>query len=230
MSAERRRTGILGGTFDPVHLGHLASATDVAATFHLDRVLLVLSARPPHKDESAPAPAALRWRMLELAVAEHGDRGVPLEPCDVELRREAPSWTVDTLRELRDANPGDEFFLIVGIDAYDEIDTWSRPGQILELANVIVTSRPGRELPEGGPVPPFAGRSDARYDPDIGAWVHKSGHTLRGHRIRGLDVSATEIRRRLRAGLPVENLTGDSVARFLAEHRLYADAHGASRP
>lgn len=232
MCAERRRTGVLGGTFDPVHLGHLASAADVAKAFALDRVLLVLSARPPHKGGEAAAPAALRWRMLELAVAERREAGagVLLEPCDLELRRDAPSWTVDTLRELQALHPDDELFFVLGIDAWLEVDTWSRPGELLALANVIVTTRPGLEFPPGAPEPPFAARGDARYDPDLGAHVHKSGHTLRGHRIRGLEISATDIRRRVKAGLPIDALTGPAVARFIAEQRLYADAPGAPRP
>lgn len=232
MCADRRRLGVLGGTFDPVHRGHLASAVDVAAAFGLDRVLLVLSARPPHKQEAGAAGAADRWAMLNLAVDEHRREGGPgvLEPCDIELRREAPSWTVDTLRELSAAHPGDEIFLVLGIDAYRDIDTWSRPGEILELASVIVTTRPGAEFPAGAPEPPFAARTDARYDPSIGAYVHKSGHTLRGHAIRGLEISATDIRRRVRDGLPVEEMTGPAVARYIAEHRLYAAAPGAPRP
>lgn len=231
MCAEPTRVGVLGGTFDPVHLGHLASAADVAAAFRLDRVLLVLAARPPHKDAGGTAPAELRWEMLRLAVAEHRRRsGLDLlEPSDVELRRTAPSWTVDTLRELARTHPAAELFFIVGIDAYDEVDTWSRPEQLLELANVIVTSRPGRDFPSGPPQPPFAARGGARYDPAIGAYVHTSGHTLRGHRIRGIDVSATDVRRRVSQGLPIAEFTGDAVARFIAEHRLYATAHGAPR-
>ncbi len=242
MCAEARRIGVLGGTFDPVHLGHLASALEVAAKFDLDRVLLVLSARPPHKHGVAAAPADLRWRMLTLALddVERGrarlslpgaDGATPaarLEPCDVELRRSGPSWTVDTLRELAAAHPSAELFLILGIDAYEDVDTWSRPAELLELANLVVTTRPGRPFPHDAPAPPVAARGDARYDPGIGAWVHSSGHTVRGFRIRGLDISATDIRRRVADGLPVSHLTGPSVARLIHEHRLYADPSPAS--
>lgn len=232
MCADRRRLGVLGGTFDPVHLGHLASAVDVALAFHLSRVLLVLSARPPHKREAGDAPAEQRWEMLQLAVAEHrlGGSADLLEPCDIELRRQTPSWTVDTLRELGATHPRDEIVLILGIDAYEEIDTWSRPGEILELASVVVTTRPGREFPAGSPLPPFAARDDARYDPAIGAHVHKNGHTLRGHAIRGLEISATDIRRCIRDGLPIDAMTGPAVARYIAEHRLYGPSPGAPRP
>ena len=235
MCAEARRIGILGGTFDPVHLGHLASAREIGAAYSLERVLLVLSARPPHKQTDEAAPAELRWQMLTLAVAAACGKasdpaaGGPsrdaasctLEPCDIELRRSGPSWTVDTLHDLGRIYPGAHLFLILGIDAYEEIDTWSRPGEILSLASVIVTTRPGRDFPQGAPLPPVAARKDARYDPAIGVYVHTSGHTLSAHRIRGIEVSATDIRRRVRSGLPIAHLTGDAVAGFITEHRLY---------
>jgi len=237
MCADRPRLGVLGGTFDPVHLGHLASAREVAAAFALDRVLLVLSARPPHKSVEDAAPAELRWQMLKLAVETSAalPASVPLEASDIEIRRNGPSFTVDTLRELAEKHPGAELFLILGIDAYTEIDTWHRPGEILELASIIVTSRPGRDKAgdfAGGapPLPPVAARARARYDPAIGAHVHTSGHTIRGHRIRGIEVSATDIRRRVRSGLPVESLTGEAVARFITEHHLYRDAGASGEP
>lgn len=231
MCAEPMRIGILGGTFDPVHLGHIASAREVAEAFSLDRVLLVLAARPPHKTADEAAPASLRWRMLELAVDGAGSlpAGATLEACDIELHRSGPSWTVDTLRDLAQMFAGAQLFLILGADAYEEIDTWSRPEEIPRLANIIVTTRPGRGNDAHDPKPPVAARGDARYDPAIGVHVHTSGHTIRGHRIRGIEVSATDIRRRVRAGLPFEHLTGDAVAHFIKEHRLYGSG-GAAAP
>ena len=242
MCAEPARIGVLGGTFDPVHLGHLASAREIAEAFSLDRVLLVLASRPPHKRGEDAAPPELRWQMLQLAVEEDArkQKELPttgrgrarrvLEACDIELRRNGPSWTVDTLRELRELYPDGELFLILGIDAYEEIDTWSRHGELLALANLIVTTRPGRDFPQGPLLPPVAARTDARYDPDIGVYVHSTGHTVTSHRIRGIEVSATDIRRRAGSGLPIQSLTGDSVARFIDEHRLYGAGNGAAVP
>jgi nicotinate-nucleotide adenylyltransferase len=244
------RLGILGGTFDPVHLGHIASATEIARAFSLERVLLVLSARPPHKAAEQAAPAADRWRMLELAAAAANatTSDVVLEPCDIEMRRDAPSWTVDTLAEIAREHPCAELFLILGADAYAEIDTWSRPAEIPALANIVVTTRPGwqdagqdvaieqAEDPASGvhaqasaPLPPVAARADARYDPVIGVYVHTSGHGIHGHRIRGIEASSSAIRSRVRLGLPVEHLTGQAVARYIREHRLYA-AGGTDAP
>lgn len=227
MCADRIRLGVLGGTFDPVHLGHIASATEIAEAFSLTRVLLVLSSRPPHKPTGDAAPAADRWRMLGLAAAsaEADHAGVVLEPCDIEMRRDGPSWTVDTLAEIAGRQNHAELFLILGADAYADIDTWSRPGEIPGLANIIVTTRPGWQGVHARgscPLPPVAARADARYDSNIGGYVHTSGHTIVGHRIRGIEVSSSEIRSRVRAELPIEHLTGVAVARYIHEHRLYA--------
>jgi len=220
MCAERRRLGVLGGTFDPVHLGHLASAREVAAAFELERVLMVVSARPPHKGGSGAAPAADRLEMLRLAVA--GD--TLLDPCGIELRREGPSYTVDTLQELAATHADADLFLIVGIDAWREVDTWSRPEALAEFASVVVTSRPGCDEGPPAPLPPVAARDLARYDPRIGFHVHNSGHAYYGHRLRGIDASATDIRRRVRDGLPIDHLTGPAVARYIREHGLYRES------
>jgi nicotinate-nucleotide adenylyltransferase len=219
MCAERPRLGVLGGTFDPVHLGHLASAREVAAAFELERVLMVVSARPPHKGGAGAAPARDRLEMLRLAIGND----TLLEPCDIELRREGPSYTVDTLREIAAANPDGDLFLIVGIDAWREIDTWRHPEALAEFASVIVTSRPGCDEAPAAPLPPVAARELARYDPRIGLHVHNSGHAYHGHRLRGFDASATDIRRRVRDGLPFEHLTGPAVARYIREHGLYRE-------
>jgi nicotinate-nucleotide adenylyltransferase len=211
------RLGVLGGTFDPVHLGHLASAEEVARAFALDRVLLVLSARPPHKDETAHAGVPDRLAMLRAAVQSHP----LLEASDVEVRRAGASYTVDTLRELAKAHSGSELFLVVGIDAWREVDTWHDPQELLALANVIVTSRPGADFPRSMVIPPVVGRADSCYDPSIGSYVHRSGHRLAAHEIAGVEASSTDIRRRVRARLPFEHLVPTPVAQYIRRHGLY---------
>jgi nicotinate-nucleotide adenylyltransferase len=177
----------------------------------------MLSARPPHKPLHHPASIEDRWAMLRLAA-----RARPLlDPSDLEVRRPGPSYTVDTLREVAHAQPDREIFLIVGIDAYAEVDTWHHPEQLLELANVIVTTRPGHPLPPHGVEPPVAGREDCCYDPAIGGHRHKSGHRLYVHLLDGLTISSSEIRRRAAAGLDVSDLTGPEIAEYIRNHRLY---------
>jgi len=216
-AVRQRRIGVLGGTFDPVHLGHLASAEQIARDFQLDSVLLVLAARPPHKREAACASIEDRLEMLRLAVV-----GRPrLATCDLEVARSGASYTVDTLSELARMHPGAELFLIVGVDAWLEVDTWSRPAELLALANVIVTTRPGTRFPDTGIEPPIVARAACWYDPAIGSYLHSSGHRLLARSIQGVQASSTEIRRRVREGLPIDELVPHAVARYIRSRGLY---------
>ncbi len=211
--------GILGGTFDPVHRGHVRAAIEVADALGLSRVLMIPAARPPHKPGFEPAPAAHRLAMLELAAREDPR----LTPCAIELKRKGPSYTVDTLEELAGKLPGAAFFLILGSDAYREIDTWHRPQRLLELADIVVVRRPGCAGSERRE-PPVAARALCCYDPAIDGYVHQSGHRIVFQPIQGVEVSATEVRERVARGLPITELTGPEVARYIAQHGLYRRA------
>jgi nicotinate-nucleotide adenylyltransferase len=136
------RTGILGGTFDPIHLGHLAAARAAIECAALDRVVVIPTGVPPHRAPTV-AGAADRLEMSRLATA--GDPR--LEVSDIELRREGASYTVDTLRALRRLHPDDELFLILGWDAAKLLDTWREPDEMRRLARVIVVTRPGSGAP-----------------------------------------------------------------------------------
>lgn len=188
------RLGILGGTFDPVHCGHLLLARHVLEALHLDRVLFVPAAEPPHKSE-VPTPPEHRWRMVCAAVEGHHR----LEASDLELRRPGVSYTVDTLRRLRDEGPADERFLIIGADNVPELESWHDPEGILALATVIAGTRvESGALPAGA----LADRVE-RVDTPV------------------FDISSTEIRRRVRAGLPVRCLVPEAVEGYIADHGLY---------
>jgi nicotinate-nucleotide adenylyltransferase len=155
--------------------------------------------------------------MLQLAT-----RGDPvLEASDLEIRRPGPSYTVDTLCEVAQRQTGREIFLIVGIDAYAEVDTWHQPERLLELANIIVTTRPEHHLPAHGVQPPVAAATECCYDSRIGGHTHRSGHRLFVHLLDGLTISSTQIRRRAALGLDVSTLTGPEVAEYIRTHRLY---------
>lgn len=211
------RLGILGGTFDPVHLGHIASARDTAAAFDLERILLVLSARPPHKTDTEPASVRDRLAMLHLAAA-----GDPLfEVSDIEARRDGPSYTIDTLTQLAHRRPGASLSLIVGLDAYLEIDTWHRAGELLTLADIIVTSRPGSGA-YTNIEPPIAARNACCYDPRIGCYTHSSGHSLRFHELTtGLSVSASGVRQMRADTMDIRPMVGDAVADYIERENLY---------
>jgi nicotinate-nucleotide adenylyltransferase len=210
--------GIVGGTFDPIHIAHLRVAEEVREACGLDEVRLVPAAAPPHKRAGAVASAADRLRMVELATA-----GVPgLVPWDVELRRAGPSYTVDTLRTLREeVGPDARVVLVLGRDAFAELDTWREPGTILGLADLVVVTRP--PWPAGLSIQdfPVALRHTLGYDRDSEAIRHESGRRVTLLRISALDVSATDLRARVAAGRSIRFLVPDAVATYVAEHGLY---------
>jgi len=185
-------TGVLGGSFDPVHHGHLIAADRAAEALGLDRVLFVPVARQPMKPHGPTAAAADRRAMLALALAGH-PRFV-LEP--MELERAAPSYTVDTLRALREREPRERFVLILGADAAAELPRWRAADEVARLAEVAVLTRPG--------VPEVAS-----------AFVTHFVATP------AIEISASEIRARCLAGKSIRYLVPDAVAEYIARQRLY---------
>ena len=197
------RTGILGGTFDPIHDGHLAAARAAMECAHLDRVLFVPSAQPPHRG-AAVASAGDRLTMAKLAV--DGQRGFAVS--DVEIRRGGASFTVDTVHELARDYPGDELFLILGWDAARLFSTWRSPDEILRvLAAVVVVGRPGT------PVPKPEELAAAGLDPARVVLCTKATP----------DISGSALRKAIAGRETVTDRTPDAVARYIDEHRLYGD-------
>jgi nicotinate-nucleotide adenylyltransferase len=192
----------MGGTFDPIHLGHLEAARVAIDCARLDRVLFVPSAQPPHRGP-AVAAAADRLAMCRLAVA--GDPR--FEVCDVEVRRGGTSYTADTMAELRRLLPDDELFLILGWDAARMFGTWQRPEQVLALATIVVVGRPGTETPDEGDLA-AAGIDPARAVLCLGATPAVSG---------------SELRHGIAEGAPLEGGLSGAVEGYIAAHRLYGD-------
>ncbi|HPW17385.1 MAG TPA: nicotinate-nucleotide adenylyltransferase [Candidatus Aminicenantes bacterium] len=211
--------GLFGGTFDPVHLGHLRAAAEVRRKAGLDRVLLIPSYLPPHKAPGAAAPAADRLRMVELAVR----RRAGLEPSAVEVEAGETSYSFLTLRKVRALRPRARLFFILGVDAFLEIGTWREYRRLLGECLFIVTGRPGFELERArdvlggrlrdaiGPFPPGA-RAGGRLPPGRRVFLMP---------IRALDVSSTAIREKARRGLSVEGLVPRAVAAYIRERGLY---------
>jgi len=191
-----RRIGLFGGTFDPPHFGHLALAEWAREQLRLDRVLFVPAGAPPHKRARRLSSAAARVAMTRLAV-----RGNPaFRLSQLEVRRRGPSFTVDTLRAVRAADPGVEVFLLMGEDSLDDFRTWHEPAAIRGLARLAVARRPGGRR-----------RTPARGIARGLIWLDNPG----------LELSSSAIRARARAGRSVRYLVPDAVARYLARHRLY---------
>lgn len=196
------RLGILGGTFDPIHVGHLAAANAAIECAHLDRVLFVPSAQPPHR-AAAQAPADDRLAMTRLAV-----NGEPrFEVSDVEIERGGRSYTVDTLDELRRIHPGDELFLILGWDAARLFRTWHEPERVSALASLVIVDRPALRPP---PLSELAGLG---LDP---------ARVIKCH-FATPDVSGSALRRAIAAGQPVTGQLPPAVERYIAERHLYLD-------
>ncbi len=187
--------GILGGTFDPIHQGHLSLARKAQDQFALDQVLFIPASISPLKTQSVRiTPAPERYRMVELAL-----KGIEnWEVCDCELTREGVSYTVDTLRELKKRFPDDKLFLILGADSLESFSAWREPEEILRLADLLVARRPGIDVKS-----PFASRAKWIEMPEI-------------------PISASEIREKIRKGktLP-EGVLVPEVFRYINQHHLY---------
>ena len=195
------RSGILGGTFDPFHNGHLAAAEAAMGCARLDIAIFVPAAKPPHRPP-AVAPAEQRMEMCRLATA--GDPRFAVS--DVELNRGGPSYTVDTVVELRRLHPSDELFLILGWDAARLFPTWRRPDEVRALASIVVVGRPGSKAP---------GESDLKQ-------VGLGGEGVTLCLEPTPDVSASEIRRAIAAGESIAGKVPAAVEKYIAAHRLYA--------
>lgn len=191
------RIGILGGTFDPVHIAHLVVAVEARSQLGLDQVLLVVAHRPWQKDGFREiAPAEHRLAMVRLAVEDLAG----VEASAIEIDRGGPTYSVDTLDELHRCHPGAPLFLIVGADAAATLPTWHDAARLRELATLVVVNRPGA----GAEVPP--------------GWPHE--HVL----VPSLEVSSTDVRARVARGRPIDVLVPPAVVRYIADHGLYADA------
>ena len=197
------RVGILGGTFDPPHIGHLWLATLAMDGMDLDRVLFMPAAQPPHKAGTAVSRATDRLLMARLAIA-----GEPrFELCAIEMERPGPSYTIDSVDELERLYPGDTtLYLIMAADSLAQIDTWREPDRLLARIEWIVGPRPGDPLPDREALGARFGDNASRI------------HLLDGP---SLDVSSTTLRRRVAEGRPIRYLVPRSVEELVTERGLY---------
>ena len=199
------RIGVLGGTFDPPHLAHLVLAAAARRALDLDRVLLVPAGDPWRKAGSGVSPAADRLALTHAAV----EGVLPwAEVSEIEVRRPGPSYTAETLEELQAEAPRNEWWFILGWDALADLPNWREPGRILELARLALAER--GEAADAAPLP----RETVEAFPDLAERVDRVP-------IPRLDVSASELRRRVREGEPTAPLLPAGVRRLVAERGLY---------
>jgi nicotinate-nucleotide adenylyltransferase len=189
------RLGVMGGTFDPVHHGHLVAASEVASRFELDEVAFVPSGQPWQKASADVTHAEHRYLMTVIATASNPGFWVSR----VDIDRPGPTYTTDTLRDLHAARPDAELFFITGADALQQILSWKDPDELFGLAHFVGVTRPGYPL-SGAHLP-----ADAVTMVDVPAMA----------------ISSSEVRRRVRTGRPVWYLVPDGVVQYIGKHRLY---------
>ena len=211
------KTGILGGTFNPIHIAHLEIAREVQEACQLDRVLFIPAAVPPHKDVAGQISFADRMAMVKVAISNDPDFHVS----DLEIKRSGKSYSVDTLEILREQDPGGERFFIIGLDSYRDIALWKDFSRIFSLSHVVVTTRPGVIVEEPLAPLPVAMHEDFCYSEKSGELRHKSGNRLIFLTETCLDISSTEIRSMLSNGQDVHEFVPAAVIDYIKKHGLY---------
>ncbi len=196
--------GIMGGTFDPIHFGHLAAAEGAMHRLGLDRVLFMPTRVPPHKPDRRISAAEHRAEMVRLAIRDNPRFALS----DLELRREGPSYTIDTVRQLQALHPDWRLAFITGLDSLVQVHTWKEYRTLLSLVDFVAVSRPGYTTAD-------AEAALAALGPELTRRVHVL-------QTPGVAVSATELRRLAAEGYPLRYLVPDAVADYVAAHKLYA--------
>ncbi len=198
------RIGMLGGTFNPIHNGHIQMAQAALEQIGLDRVLLMVDRDPPHKTVQDAIPASYRFEMARLAAQELGEPKIAA--CDIELKREGKSYTIDTLRDLQKRNPGAQLFCIVGGDMLKDLPNWKQAREIFRIAAIVAFAREGLQGTE---------QQDAqRLREEFGAVVHLLNVAIP-------PISSTQVRQHIRDALPISGLLPLMVEKYLYENGLY---------
>ncbi|MBM4333282.1 MAG: nicotinate-nucleotide adenylyltransferase [Deltaproteobacteria bacterium] len=213
-----KKIGLFGGTFNPIHFGHLRSAEEIFDSFHLDRIIFIPSAYPPHKITDGLAPASLRVDMVHLAIA--GNPRFSLS--ELEVHRPGKSYSVETIGHFRRQFGSEtDLYFILGLDAFLEINTWKQYTALFELCHFIVMNRPGFENNFSREHLPVELAEDFCYDEQKGGYIHSSGYGVFPKEITALDISSTKIRDYLQKGLSVKYLMPAPVEEFIYRNNLY---------
>ena len=213
--ARMRKIGIFGGSFDPIHFGHLRPALEVLEALSLDSMHFVPSGWPPHRDPPR-APAAMRVAMLEAALADE-----PRFRLDQrELKRNTPSYSFDTLAELRAEHPRDRLVLMLGLDAFQGFTTWHRWKEILDLAHLVVAYRPGAALETRGEMAMLM--QERRVDDAPALWAHEAGRIML-QPVTQLEISSSRIREAVARDDDVRYLLPEAVRRVILDSDCYAE-------
>jgi len=211
------RIGLMGGTFNPVHLAHLRIAEEAREVCALDRVLFIPAADPPHKPLAGEVPFERRCHMVRLAIA--GNPGFELS--DIEGQRPGKSYSIDTIGRFRAEHPGAGLFFIIGSDSFLEIGLWHRYAEIFRTSSLIVVERPGCPVTDPLAALPDAIRGEFRYDAASRELTHQSGERVYFPSASLLGISSSEIRRLAGARRSITYLVPPAVEAYIKEQRIY---------
>ena len=217
-------TGLFGGTFNPIHMGHLRVAEDVRVGFNLEKIVFIPSAIPPHKDAGGLANAQARYAMIIEALSTCPD----FVASDVEIHRQGPSYTIDTVTYFQNHLPrGTPCYLIVGMDAFLEITTWKAWQNLFNLIPFIVMTRPGTAAPFADPLTEMENYIHAYVDKGYGyspqefCFIHKTKQPIYLTHVTPIDISSSAIRDRVRQGHSIQGLVPDGVDDYIKHKGLY---------
>ncbi|MFX4261619.1 nicotinate-nucleotide adenylyltransferase [Pelotomaculum propionicicum] len=203
VTARERRLGIMGGTFDPVHFGHLVAAEGARYSFSLEKVIFIPAGNPPHKPDHIITEPSIRYKMTCLAVASNPS----FCASDLEVERPGPSFTIDTVRYMMRLHPNERIFFITGADALIEISTWKNFEVLLSICNFVAATRPGYRLLE----------LKEKLDPLPDSLKQNISYM----EVPALAISSTDIRQRVREGRPIKYLLPESVEDYIIQNNLY---------
>ncbi len=213
------KLGILGGTFNPIHLAHLRIAEEVREACALDQVLFIPAAVPPHKTTAEEIAFAHRLAMVETAISENPYFAVS----DIENRRPGKSYSVHTLEALHRERPDDEFYFIIGMDSFRDLESWKDYRRIFELCNLVVAARPGVVVDDPKNLLPIAIMKEFCYNCASKTLRHISGTAVFFVEETFLDISSTRIRQLVGKGHSTRYLIPSAICTYIERHGLYRD-------
>jgi nicotinate-nucleotide adenylyltransferase len=215
--AKSVKIGILGGTFNPIHFGHLRPAEEIRQQFKLSKIIFIPSAMPPHKDDQAVIDPSHRMKMVDLAITGND----AFASSDIEIKRSGKSYTIDTIRELKGCYQDVEFYFILGADAFLEINTWYKWTELFKECEFIVMNRPGAPRVSPAKLLPAEVKDEFKWRPRKKEFVHSSAHRIYMVQVSALDISSKQIREMVREGRSIRYLLPRRVMEYILEHQLY---------
>ena len=220
LETEKERIGLFGGTFNPIHVGHLRAAEEIHEFFHLDKIIFIPARIPPHKTDKAIIAPEHRLNMVKLAIQDN--------PCfevsDFEIQRDSKSYSIITIEHFqKKLGLNTSLFFLMGMDAFLEINTWKDFSQLFSLTNFIIMSRPGYHKKTSADLFPIDQNKNFAYNPEGNYYIHSSGHKLFFQEITLLDFSSRAIRSRLKGKRSIRYLVPPIIEHYIKKHSLYRE-------